>query len=223
MQRPTEAARTATPKARSPCGKHQSNSKKPSVAPSSASPGPLPSASSPPASPTSSSPPASARPPSSASATANTSSPPTPPSSPVALPSYQAGVNLLFYANSGYPTGLSKMLTELRHDGVNSIAITFPFYQASLTADSVASGTGTPPDTQLEGLINTLEGDGFSVMLRPLLNETDLAPQWRGAIEPRSPTAWFASYTTLISHYPQLATTTHVHALHIGTERSTLA
>ena len=143
---------------------------------------------------------------------------PTPTSSPVALPSYQAGVNLLFYANSGYPTGLSKLLTELRHDGVNSIAITFPFYQASLTADSVASGTGTPPDKQLEGLINTLEGDGFSVMLRPLLDETDLAPQWRGAIEPKSPTAWFASYTTLISHYAQLATTTHVQALDIGTE-----
>ncbi|MGD1054037.1 MAG: hypothetical protein ABR950_09450, partial [Candidatus Dormibacteria bacterium] len=117
---------------------------------------------------------------------------PTPPSSPVALPSYQAGVNLLFYANSGYPTGLSAMLTKLRHDGVNSVSVTFPFYQASLTSDQVASGSGTPPDSQLEGLLETLEGDGFSVMLRPLMDETDLAPGWRGAIEPRSVSAWFA-------------------------------
>jgi hypothetical protein len=143
---------------------------------------------------------------------------PTPPSSPVALPSYQAGVNLLFYANSGYPTGLSTMLTKLRHDGVNSISVTFPFYQANPTADSVASGTGTPPDAQVEGLIRTLEGDGFSVMLRPLMDQTDLAPQWRGSIEPKSPTAWFASYTTLISHYAQLAATTHVQVLNIGSE-----
>jgi hypothetical protein len=110
------------------------------------------------------------------------------------------------------------MLTKLRHDGVNSIGVTFPFYQASPAADSVASGAGTPPDTQLEGLIHTLEGDGFSVMLRPLMDETDLAPQWRGSIEPTSPTAWFASYTALISRYAQLATTTHVQALDIGTE-----
>ncbi|MGA3183155.1 MAG: hypothetical protein ABSE52_00950 [Candidatus Dormibacteria bacterium] len=143
---------------------------------------------------------------------------PTPPASPVALPSYQAGVNLLFYANSGYPTGLPQLLTELHQDGVNSIAVTFPFYQASLTADSVATGTGTPPDQQLEGLIDTMEGDGFSVMLRPLMDETDLAPEWRGAIAPRSVAAWFASYTTLVSHYAQMAATTHAQAFDIGSE-----
>ena len=136
----------------------------------------------------------------------------------MALPSYQAGVGLIFYANSGYPTGLAQLLTELHHDGVNSISVTFPFYQSSLTADSVSSGKGTPPDAQLEGMIDTMEADGFSVTLRPLMDETDLAPEWRGAIEPRSVTAWFASYTTLISHYAQLAAATHAQAFDIGSE-----
>jgi hypothetical protein len=44
------------------------------------------------------------------------------------------------------------------------------------------------------------------------MDETDLVPEWRGAIEPKSPTAWFASYTALISHYANLAAANHVQA-----------
>jgi len=143
---------------------------------------------------------------------------PTPAPSPVPLPAYQAGVDLLFYADAGYKSGLSQLLAELRRDGVNSVAITFPFYQASLTASSVGSGSGTPPDSQLEGLIDSVEAAGFSVMLRPLEDQTSLAPEWRGAIAPASVSAWFSSYTTLISHYATIAANTHVQVLDVGSE-----
>ena len=143
---------------------------------------------------------------------------PTPTASPVPLPAYQAGVNLLFYADAGYQSGLPQLLAELRRDGVNSVAITFPFYQASLTSDAVGSGAGTPPDGQLEGLIDSVEGAGFSVMLRPLEDQTSLAPQWRGAIAPASVSAWFTSYTTLMSHYAGIAASTHVQVFDVGSE-----
>ena len=147
-----------------------------------------------------------------------TTPPPTPTPSPVPLPAYQAGVNLLFYADAGYQSGLPKLLAELRRDGVNSIAITFPFYQASLTANAVGTGSGTPPDAQLEGMIDSVEDAGFSVMLRPLEDQTSLAPEWRGAIAPTSVSAWFTSYATLMTHYATIAAGTHVQVFDVGSE-----
>jgi hypothetical protein len=142
---------------------------------------------------------------------------PAPSMSPVALPTYQAGVNLLFYSDADYPAGLTALLTRLRADGVNSVAVTFPFYQASSTASGVGSGSGTPSDQQLTNLIRTLEGDGFSVMLRPLMDQGDLV-SWRGAITPASVSEWFASYTALLSHYATMAASDHVQVFDVGSE-----
>jgi hypothetical protein len=146
------------------------------------------------------------------------STPPTPPPSPVPLPAYQAGVNLLLYSDPAYATDLPPILAKLHRDHVNSVAVTFPFYMNSLTASSVRTGSGTPPDAQLEGVLDMLEGSGFSVMLRPLMDEKDLAPGWRGSIAPNSISSWFASYTAFVSHYATIAATYHVQVFDIGTE-----
>ena len=143
---------------------------------------------------------------------------PTPRPTHVPLPAYQAGVNLLLYSDPGYRSALPALITRLRRDHVNSVAVTFPFYQSGLTSSSVHAGSGTPPDAQLSGVVDDLEAAGFSVMLRPLLDESDLAPLWRGAIAPTSVGAWFASYTTLITHYAKLAAEDGVQVLDVGTE-----
>ena len=143
---------------------------------------------------------------------------PTPVPTPVALPAYQAGVNLLFYANSGWEQEMSALLAELHRDNVNSISLTFPVYQAGPTSTQVTQGSGTPPDTQLEGVVSALEMDGFSVMLRPLMNEGNLAPDWRGTITPSSDAAWFTSYTALMVHYATIAQNLDVQVFDVGSE-----
>jgi hypothetical protein len=143
---------------------------------------------------------------------------PTPAPTPVPLPAYQAGVNLLFYADSDWASQLPALVTRLHADNVTCVAFTFPIYQASDTATQVGTGSGTPPDAQLEAVIRTLEGDGFAVMLRPLMDQGDLAPDWRGNISPSSLPAWFASYTQLMVHYATLASDLHVQVMNVGSE-----
>ena len=98
---------------------------------------------------------------------------PTPVPTPVSLPSFQAGINLLFYENTDYASQLPPLMAELHKDQINSVALTFPFYQAGLTSTTMVAGSGTPPENQLTTIISSLEENGFSVMLRPLLDETD--------------------------------------------------
>ena len=143
---------------------------------------------------------------------------PTPVPTPVSLPSFQAGINLLFYENTDYASQLPPLMAELHKDQINSVALTFPFYQAGLTSTTMVAGSGTPPENQLTTIISSLEENGFSVMLRPLLDETDLAPRWRGMLQPSSVAAWFASYAAFLAPYATLAANLKVQVFDIGTE-----
>lgn len=143
---------------------------------------------------------------------------PTPPPTPVPLPAYQAGVALDFYANSTWKAELPGLLTELHHDRVTCVSLTFPIYQAGDNATQVTAGTGTPSDPDLEAVIRSMEASGFSVTLRPLMDENDLAPDWRGNITPSSDAAWFQSYTTLMVHYGTIAARLGVQVFNVGSE-----
>ena len=139
--------------------------------------------------------------------------------------SFQAGIALLLQGNDkDYQAEASSLFDSLAFDNINSISISIPifmngFYGTKLFTDP----TKTPSDAELTWIITQAQSRGFSVMLRPLLDEHTLPPgTWRGAIRPTSVTAWFNSYDALLLHYAALSQSLHIFALDIGSELDTM-
>ena len=137
---------------------------------------------------------------------------------------FQQGMNVLIY---GHPdmAEAHRVFQHLRKLGVNSVAINFPLYQTDWQGNDVQMNpTITPTIPELTELIERAHAVGLSVMLRPLLDESNLmiANKWRGQIKPNDPNAWFNSYQSLLLTYAELAQTTDVKVLNIGTEFNSL-
>ena len=142
--------------------------------------------------------------------------------------SFRAGVSLLMYGNDvSYQKESAILFDQLATDNVNSLSIVFPIYQSSYYAtDPHADPVHTPSNAELAWIIQSAKARGFSVMLRPLLDERTLygAPPggWRGGIQPSSSIAWFASYDALLVSYARFAQAHGVEAIDIGSELDTM-
>lgn len=137
---------------------------------------------------------------------------------------FQAGVAILLYTHdSAPPDTFARLLDQLAEDDVNSLAVAFPVYTDGPRSNTVHRGQETPPDQYLVSLIDQARARGFAIMLRPLLDESSLPPPlWRGQIEPASPSAWFASYGSLILEYARMAQQESVDSLEIGSELTSM-
>jgi hypothetical protein len=87
--------------------------------------------------------------------------------------------------------------------GANSVGIDFNFYTNGVNPTYVYSEPGSTASPATIGLvIANARKHGLRVLVRPLLNEDNLAGHaWRGAIHPVSATQWFASYMTFLKPY----------------------
>jgi hypothetical protein len=115
------------------------------------------------------------------------------------------------------------LLDELSGDRVNSVSIVFPIYTDSMDANTVHGGPDTPSDGALSYVISQAHARGIAVMLRPLLDESNMqGSDWRGTLRPASVPAWFDNYQALIVHYAQLGGSLHVETLNVGSELNSM-
>jgi hypothetical protein len=139
---------------------------------------------------------------------------------------FQAGVSLLVYDNDQLVSlKAGTVLNQLVRMGANSVAVVFPFFQDSSYSSTMGTGGGqTPTVDTLRAVIKEAHRRHFSVMLRPLLDETNIRTQvsWRGGIRPTSVSAWFQNYQAFLLPYLQLATSERVESFDVGTELETL-
>lgn len=135
---------------------------------------------------------------------------------------FQSGLSLLVYAQDPPLAQYAQLLDQLVADDVNSLSIAFPVYTDSVRSNSVHPGAGTPSDAALAGLVDQAKARGFTVMLRPLLDEASILPSWRGAIQPASPAAWFASYGALVVSYARLAQRERADSIGVGSELNSM-
>ena len=139
---------------------------------------------------------------------------------------FQAGVMVLLYGNDPYLTpNIRKKLDYLATLGVNSVGLVFPIFQTNgRSTDVHADPTRTPSAAQMTAFIQEAHKRGFTVMMRPLLDEASLAPggDWRGSIHPQPVDAWFAAYGDLMVTYAKLAEANAVEAFDVGTEFNTI-
>jgi hypothetical protein len=122
-----------------------------------------------------------------------------------------------------------KDLLELKKAGVNSILLNVSWYQRdirSLTMEPRAprgENEFTVPDVELARVIRQARQLGMSVLLFPYLRFDHRAPkEWRGVLEPKDFPTWAKNYERFILHYAQLAQTTGVEYLSVGSELGSL-
>ena len=139
----------------------------------------------------------------------------------------QLGIDVLWYDNNETISTINQEANQTLNYivglGANAISISFPFYDiGGLTGSKVSAGQYTPSPTSLGFVIKSAENRGLQVSLRPLMDEANLSPGWRGVIKPANITTWFASYNSFLKPYLQLAQETQVSAFIIGAELSSI-
>jgi hypothetical protein len=138
---------------------------------------------------------------------------------------FQAGVSVVVYGNDpAFETKTPAVLDHLAGLGVNSVSLVFPIFQDNWVATEVHEGNDTPTHDRLAFFIREARRRGFTVMLRPLMDDVSLQAQgaWRGNIAPASPATWFQSYQALLVQYGQIAQSEGAQMMDIGTEFKSL-
>jgi len=139
---------------------------------------------------------------------------------------FQAGVAVLVYGNDQkFEVKTRKLFDRLASLKVNSLSLVFPLFQDNWTSSTVwVDKEKTPSEENLRLFIREAHKRGFTVMLKPLLDEKSFKvdEKWRGSIQPDDRTTWFESYTNLILDYAKLAQEEDVEIFDIGTEFTSL-
>ncbi len=110
--------------------------------------------------------------------------------------------------------------------GANSVGISFPIFTDGARPTKVYTKTGvTPTPASLRVVIGEARARGLRVMIRPIIDETNIknsAGAWRGSIKPVSMTAWFASYRRTLTPFLTVAQAGHADTFVIGSELDSL-
>ncbi len=134
---------------------------------------------------------------------------------------YQA-ITLVSWANGEYSGGGAKTSQDaLAAAGFNWAGVLVTQYMATSTSNTIGPISSTPSDADVIAAIAEFHAKGVKVMLKPHVDVSD--GTWRGAIHPTDVNAWFASFTTFITHYAQLAQANGVEMLCFGTEYLTMS
>jgi hypothetical protein len=162
----------------------------------------------------------------SASPTATATSEPTVEKPRLNPDSFQAGAAVLLY-EPYQEEDLTRWYTYLAERGVNALSLNFPIFTDGVTSNQVFTTERTPSDDELRFAISQAHRMGFTVFLRPLLDEGILfqgsPDDWRGSLRPSSISTWFSNYGDLILHYAGLAEEEKVDMLSVGVEFVSLA
>ncbi len=132
----------------------------------------------------------------------------------------QRGVALgLFSEDPGY--SYLPLLKEIKATGASHVSIIVPFYQHDIGSTRIRRHPRySPAAAVVERTLRQARQIGLEVMLFPILRlEYQVTPQeWRGAIRPRDPAAWWRSYTTVMLQMARVASRHSCAALCVGSE-----
>lgn len=148
-------------------------------------------------------------------------------SSPGSTP--DLGIDVLLYPSYGTTaqdmSAAQRVFSYVSSLGANSVALSFFFYQTSVTASSVEAGVETPSVSLLGSMVDLAHADGLRVQLRPLLNSVILQDEGssREKIAPKNVSAWFASYLAFLKPYMVMARLHHVEEFAVSAELASLA
>ena len=138
------------------------------------------------------------------------------------LPEFQRGVDIDAYTYPGQDieAAASADIAYVKSLHANSVAISFPFFMAAKSSDTVVAKDTTPTPAQLAVLVYDAQLAGLYITLRPLLDETNLGMS-RSHWSPPDLADWFASYQRFLMPYVAMAQREKAQKLIVGTELTT--
>jgi len=110
---------------------------------------------------------------------------------------------------------------RLAAEGVTSVSVYVYLYVDSPTGNRVSTGAETPTDAVVQLVAQAAHANGLGVHLSPVLLDT-ATNGWRGNYRPSSLDAFFASYTTQVEHYADLAQSVGATLFYVGSENGRL-
>lgn len=141
----------------------------------------------------------------------------------------QLGVQVYWHTSgtaNDVRTAADRVLNYIVGLGANSVGLTFPIYTDGVHPTRVYTVSGSTPDPVSLGIVITeAEARGLRIMLRPLIDETnikDAQGDWRGTIQPVDVGAWFSSYWSVLKPYVQLAQQDSVSGFVVAAELNSL-
>jgi hypothetical protein len=155
-----------------------------------------------------------------------------------AAPKYVYGIDTYVTYNcvsaaqiDGWATTEAKAYKKL---GANTIGIGFPIYMPSINSNLIYAkdvcnnqNFQSPSASILGGIVLAAEKVGLKVMIRPLLDQTNLYQEnpayWRGVIAPTSLSTWMSNYLTTLRPYLQMAQQDKVSYFALQTELDSIA
>jgi len=139
---------------------------------------------------------------------------------------FHAGMAFFAFGNDlDFRSNVEKTLDHLASLNVNSLSFSFPVFQDDWRGtDPYVDKNRTPTDENIIFFIRQAKQRGFTVMIRPLLDESSFINdgKWRGLIEPKDRREWFQSYSDIVLRYAEIAQKEGAEILNIGTELSSL-
>ena len=123
----------------------------------------------------------------------------------------------------GTPAVLDATIADfprMRLEGITSVTAYVYLHLASPTSNEVTTSTVTPTDQELTLATSAAHAAGLDMHFMPVLTDDKLHP--RGDYIPSDTNAFFASYTTILNHYADLAQTNGVTLLYVGSENDSI-
>jgi hypothetical protein len=133
------------------------------------------------------------------------------------------GVSYVSWTPGEYTSPASaQALNELKSTGANWASLLVTYYMSDKSANAMAAKVDkTPTDGDVRQAIRDMHARGLKVMLKPHVDVAD--GSWRGEITPTKASSWFASYSTFITKYAQIAQQEGAELYCVGCELKTLS
>lgn len=106
---------------------------------------------------------------------------------------------------------------RLAAEGVTSVTVYIYLYVASPTGSTVTTTSYTATDAELQLVADAAHANGLDLHLAPVLLDS-ASGGWRGTYRPDNLRAFFASYTTQVLHYADLAQSVGATLFYVGSE-----
>jgi hypothetical protein len=150
---------------------------------------------------------------------------------------FARGVNVVYYGSDGHdPDAIDELLETLKGMNVDSILLTYPIYldgwQGStirevFQPDETNPNGDTPTEDELAAFVKPAIAAGFTVMLRPLIDEqvisqTGPTGAWRGTYEPNDQDAFFAGLDSILARTAAFSSEFGISWIVIGSELNAL-
>lgn len=136
----------------------------------------------------------------------------------------QRGFALPTWQVNGYDgADVEQSLREVKALGATWVQFTPTWFQQGRHSDEVTRTVETVSDSGVERAITLAHQQGLKVFLKPHVDLPVPGQDSRNNIVPADREAWFASYTTFITHYAALAQRLEVEQFAMGTELSSIS